>query len=202
MRSACDDFAATQERILNAAEELIRRIGHRKTTIADVASALRMSRANVYRYYPTRDAIDREVYARIANTTLEAAREISLGTAPVTVKLVDIFEALHRDTQFRFAEERHVQELFVDAAHGGWDVTRVYFEEMVAIVEATLREGTGTGELEVEDASDAARSALAAMVSFVHPVLVEERATGTGDVKNELEAQISFVMRALGKVPG
>lgn len=202
MRLARDDVAVTRERILDAAEELIRRIGHRKTTIADVASTLRMSRANVYRYYPTRDAIDREVYARIANTTLEAAREISLGTAPATVKLIDIFEAIYQHTQFRFAEERHVQELFVDAAHGGWEVMRNYFEQMAAIVEATIREGAGTGELEVDDTSDAARGATAAMISFVHPVLVEERATGRGDVKVELEAQVRFVMRALGKVPG
>lgn len=197
MRSACDDFAATQERILDAAEKLIRRIGHRKTTVADIACDLGTSRANLYRFFPTRTAIDHDVCARIADTTLEAAREISLDKGPAMIKLAALFETVHRHTRLRIAKEPHIHELLVDAVHGGWDVMGAYFGQMTAIIEAIIREGAGTGELEVENAGEAARGALAAMISFVHPVLVEGRAMGTGDVKAEFKAQMRFVIRAL-----
>ena len=39
-------------RILEVAEEHYRRIGHHKTSVADIASELGMSRANVYRFFP------------------------------------------------------------------------------------------------------------------------------------------------------
>jgi AcrR family transcriptional regulator len=39
-----------RERILVTAERLFREIGYQKTTVADIAKALRMSPANVYRF--------------------------------------------------------------------------------------------------------------------------------------------------------
>ena len=49
--------ADTQERILVVAERLFREIGYQKTTVADIAKLLRMSPANVYRFFPSKDAI-------------------------------------------------------------------------------------------------------------------------------------------------
>ena len=41
----------TRERILVVAERLFRQIGYQKTTVADIAKELRMSPANVYRFF-------------------------------------------------------------------------------------------------------------------------------------------------------
>ncbi|MEA2894349.1 MAG: hypothetical protein QOI05_5142, partial [Bradyrhizobium sp.] len=43
--------AGTRERILVVAERLFREIGYQKTTVADIAKVLRMSPANVYRFF-------------------------------------------------------------------------------------------------------------------------------------------------------
>ena len=40
-----------RERILVIAERLFREIGYQKTTVADIAKALQMSPANVYRFF-------------------------------------------------------------------------------------------------------------------------------------------------------
>lgn len=52
----------TRDLILDQAEALIRHIGRKKTNVEDIAQKLGMSRANIYRFYPTRAAIDRGVY--------------------------------------------------------------------------------------------------------------------------------------------
>ncbi|MEA4855725.1 helix-turn-helix domain-containing protein, partial [Solidesulfovibrio sp.] len=44
---------ATKSRIIEAAENLFREVGYSKTTVADIASALGMSPANIYRYFAT-----------------------------------------------------------------------------------------------------------------------------------------------------
>jgi AcrR family transcriptional regulator len=45
-------------RILGAAEERFRRVGHHRTSVADIAAELGMSPANIYRFFPSRNAID------------------------------------------------------------------------------------------------------------------------------------------------
>ncbi|MEZ0017349.1 hypothetical protein [Sinorhizobium fredii] len=113
-----------------------------------------------------------------------------------------MFAALHQHTQLQLVEERHSHELFVAATDGKWEVAKWYFDEMTRIFEATIREGLEAGELKGDDAGNAARCVMVALIPFVHPRLIEERIAKDGDLKSELEAQTHFVLRALAKVPG
>ena len=45
----------TRARIMETAETLFRRLGYAKTTVADIASELGMSPANVYRFFPSKN---------------------------------------------------------------------------------------------------------------------------------------------------
>jgi Bacterial regulatory proteins, tetR family len=44
----------TRARIMDTAEALFRRLGFAKTAVADIAAELKMSPANVYRFFPSR----------------------------------------------------------------------------------------------------------------------------------------------------
>src|SRR6516165_11166273 len=54
-----------RERILVTAERLFREIGYQKTTVADIARALRMSPANVYRFFDSKKSINLGVARRL-----------------------------------------------------------------------------------------------------------------------------------------
>src|SRR4030095_10963265 len=47
----------TRARIMDTAEALFRRLGFAKTTVADIAAELKMSPANVYRFFPSKNAV-------------------------------------------------------------------------------------------------------------------------------------------------
>src|SRR5438876_10964890 len=47
----------TRARIMDTAEALFRRLGFAKTAVADIASELKMSPANVYRFFSSKNAI-------------------------------------------------------------------------------------------------------------------------------------------------
>ena len=47
----------TRARIIETAEALFRRLGFAKTAVADIAGELGMSPANVYRFFPSKNAI-------------------------------------------------------------------------------------------------------------------------------------------------
>jgi AcrR family transcriptional regulator len=69
-------------RILEVAEEQFRRIGYHKTSVADIALELGMSRANVYRFFPSRDAINKSIRGRVVNEITEIALAIARANAP------------------------------------------------------------------------------------------------------------------------
>lgn len=56
----------TRERILDAATDVVRRLGLRRTSMSDVAAHAGVSRGSVYRYFPDRDALVDAVLERTA----------------------------------------------------------------------------------------------------------------------------------------
>src|SRR5262249_57135784 len=54
VRAKSDD---TRTRIVETADALFRRLGFAKTAVADIAAELKMSPANVYRFFPSKSAI-------------------------------------------------------------------------------------------------------------------------------------------------
>ena len=70
----------TRERILVVAERLFRQIGYQKTTVADIAKELRMSPANVYRFFDSKKAIHEGVCRGLmGEVEAEAQRICSCG---------------------------------------------------------------------------------------------------------------------------
>ena len=76
----------TRERILVVAERLFRQIGYQKTTVADIAKELRMSPANVYRFFDSKKAIHEGVARGLMGEVEDAAQRIArkpgAGAAP------------------------------------------------------------------------------------------------------------------------
>ena len=69
----------TRERILVVAERLFREIGYQKTTVADIAKVLRMSPANVYRFFDSKKAIHEGVARTLMGGVEDAAQAIAAG---------------------------------------------------------------------------------------------------------------------------
>ena len=66
-----------RERILVTAERLFREIGYQKTTVADIAKTLRMSPANVYRFFDSKKAINAGVARRLMGQVEQASQAVS-----------------------------------------------------------------------------------------------------------------------------
>lgn len=200
--SSASDHATLEEvrdRILDIAEKYIRRIGHRKTTVADIASDLGTSRANVYRFFPTRSAIDNSVCERVIKRVTEIASSIARTDVTASKKLVELLNVLHLHSSRTLIEERPIHELFVAAANENWATMNAHNQQIRAILKAIIREGLQAGEFQVEDADDATRGVITAFLPFFHPVLVEQGIQEWEDMGGAARAQIRFIMRALGK---
>src|SRR6266480_860175 len=108
------------ERILDVAEEHFRRVGHRKTSVADIASELGMSPANVYRFFPSKDAIKESVCMRMMDEVVDIAVVAARTRAPALEKLARLATAVHRHNKTRLAHERRMHDMVVAAMLEGW----------------------------------------------------------------------------------
>src|SRR4030088_1013611 len=86
----------TQERILVVAERLFRQIGYQKTTVADIAKELRMSPANVYRFFDSKKAINEGVARVLMGEVEDAAQTIATGPQPAAPRLREAMTSIHR----------------------------------------------------------------------------------------------------------
>ncbi len=64
------------------AERLFRQIGYQKTTVADIAKELRMSPANVYRFFDSKKSIHEGVARTLMGEVEVEARRIAAGLRP------------------------------------------------------------------------------------------------------------------------
>src|SRR5689334_9490666 len=69
------DSDEARARIMEAAEEQFRRVGW--TSVADIAAELGMSPANIYRFFPSRDAINESICGRVVNEVADIAFAIA-----------------------------------------------------------------------------------------------------------------------------
>src|SRR6266478_8990163 len=87
--------ADTQARILLTAERLFREIGYQKTTVADIAKVLKMSPANVYRFFDSKRAIHEAVARRLMGEVEDAIDVIVAKPASATVRLREVLMTIH-----------------------------------------------------------------------------------------------------------
>ncbi|MGY3620224.1 TetR/AcrR family transcriptional regulator [Bradyrhizobium sp. USDA 10063] len=189
----------TRTRILEVAEEQFRRIGYHKTSVADIASELGMSPANVYRFFPSRDAINESICGRVLHEVADIASAIARTNVPAMEKLDRLLTAVHRHNKMTLVEKKHMHDLIVVAMHENWTIIKAHVERMVAIFEAIIRAGIEAGEFEVEDAAEAARAVKSAFTPFFHPILIEHCIRHGEDTEAGLRDQIRFILKALGK---
>lgn len=192
------DRDETRARILEVAEEHFRRIGYHKTSMADIASTLGMSVANVYRFFPSRDAINEAICERVVNEVADIALAIVRTDAPALQKLDQLLTAVHRHNKRTLARQRHIHDLIVAALQENWPIIKTHLERMVTIYEAVIREGIAAGEFDVDDVTEAALAIRSAFMPFFHPILIEQCVQLGENSEAGLRTQIRFILKALG----
>src|SRR5437763_2165670 len=84
VRTKPDD---TRERIMETAEALFRRMGFAKTAVADIAAELRMSPANIYRFFDSKIAIVEAICRRCLSAVEDKAWAVARSQAPAAQRM-------------------------------------------------------------------------------------------------------------------
>ena len=193
--AARPDTPGTRCVILGVAERLFREIGYRKTTVADIAKSLRMSPANVYRFFESKKAINEAVAERIM-VELEAELAAIVAQTEVTAseRLEAFLRTLNRLSTARFTTERRMHEMVEVAMSESWQVVHRHIACIDAMLCRLVAEGARTKEFCVADPMAAARCVHAGFIRFCHPALIVQCADEPGP---SLDDMISFLLAGL-----
>lgn len=186
-----------RDQILDAAEGLYETVGFERTTIGDVAGALGMSPANLYRFFANRQAIDEAVVERrlrlVEDTAWAEARKASIDpvgafvglTVGVSTKTVEILMKSGR-----------MSDLCLAASRAKWPPVLRFMGTLHGAVRHVLAEGQRLGvfaaDLPLEATCSAAENALMAVW---HPVMLDARTLD--GLSAEADAVARLLLRGL-----
>jgi AcrR family transcriptional regulator len=187
----------TRGRIMETAEALFRRLGFAKTAVADIAAELRMSPANVYRFFPSKNAIVEAICRRCLAEVEEKAWAAARAKGPAAARMERLFLEILAYHKENLLIEQRVNEIVVFAMENMWDTIRVHKDVMRNVVELIIRDGIEAGEFEPVDPRETAELIMRSTVAFSHPMLVSECLQQGHDVEAEARASVRFLLRAI-----
>jgi AcrR family transcriptional regulator len=184
----------TRERILVVAERLFREIGYQKTTVADIAKVLKMSPANVYRFFDSKKAIHEDVARRLMGEVEDAGRSIARKPGPAAERLRELMTSIHRMNAERYVGDSKLHEMVEVAMEESWEVCVAHMERITETIGGVIADGVASGEFEVRDLPEAAMCACTAMTRFFHPQMIAQCANKPGP---SIDQMIDFVLAGL-----
>jgi AcrR family transcriptional regulator len=187
----------TRARIMETAEALFRRLGFAKTAVCDIAAELRMSPANVYRFFPSKNAIVEAICQRCLSELEAKAFAVARSKAPAAQRLERLFLEIVAYNKENLLEEQRVHEVVLVAMEQNWQAVDVHLETMRTIIEVILRDGVAAGEFDPVDPRETAELIKRSMIVFTHPVLIGQCLEEHRDLEAAVRQSVRYLLRAI-----
>jgi AcrR family transcriptional regulator len=185
---------------IDAAEATIRRHGIERTRLVDVARAVGVSHAMLYRLFPDRAALVDAVSARWLERIDHALAAVAHGPGPAAARLRNWFLTLHRLKCEKVRAEPEIYAAFNMAAQSTRPVVRAHLAETNGQLVRLVDEAIGEGALAPGDRQQIATLLFQGTLAFHHPRLVLD--TIDQDRQAALGALLDVLLKGLAAPPG
>lgn len=184
-------------RIIHVADELFQRLGYTKTTVADVAAELGMSPANIYRYFPSKAAINEALCQHALNECDAVLSTIVGGPGTAPERLAALIRTLHRHNRERFVGETRVHEMVCAAMEENWHAIEAHIRLVTRMVSGLVAEGVASGAFAPCAPDRTALTVVQACSCLFHPASVSECMRHGRDMDDMCERLVAFTLTAL-----
>ncbi|PNE11867.1 MAG: TetR family transcriptional regulator [Beijerinckiaceae bacterium] len=157
--------------IVEAAIRLFRQLGFQKTTVADIARELRMSPANVYRFFGAKSQINEAVCMELLGKIEAEAGKIVVSRGTALQRMRNLVASVEKAHYKQYMLDRKLHELIEAAVTEDWATMRAHNHRMNLMLEQIIASGMAAGEFHPGDAALAARLVNTACIRFCHPRL-------------------------------
>jgi len=184
-----------RQQIIQAADEHFRHYGYAKTTVADLARAIGLSSAYIYKFFESKRAIGEAICQRILSEIVGEARIIAEERGPRSDRLRRMFQTIARRGLELFFNDRKAHDLAVTACGERWPTIDEYKERLAEVLAGLIAEGREAGDFEKKTPLDETVGAvMLTMYTFMHPLLLEEC---VDDAESQALTVANLVLRSL-----
>ena len=161
-------------RILDAAEGVLRRHGVEKTNVVDIARSLGMSHGNIYRHFPSKQALLDAVAIRWLHKVSDPLEAIANDPArPAAERLATWFDTLREAKRHKVRDDPELFQVYHNTVMAMREVVDDHIATLAGQVERILADGQASGEFaRGTDPAVLARAFQQATLAFHHPALV------------------------------
>ena len=185
----------TRERIMIKADELFRQFGFGKTTVADIAAELGMSPANIYKFFPSKEAIIQASADRNLVVLTEAVHRHMVASGTMLDRIEKVLLTVYRHTAEILRNERQVFKLMILAYEQKWDCVEAFDKFLLQTLANLVKEGMSTGEFKRGDALATARVLFDCLILIRTPHLYKQEGHELNE--NRIREMVRFLGRAL-----
>jgi AcrR family transcriptional regulator len=189
----------TRARIMDTAEALFRRLGYAKTAVADIAAELGMSPANIYRFFPSKNAIVEAICRRCLGELDEKAWAAARSKVPAATRLERLVLENLRYHLENFTTEKRVHDIVLIAIDDNWEAIRAHKGVIRNAIELILRDGVDAGEFIPLDASETAQVIMRSLIAFMHPLVIAQMLEDDENLEAAARDTVQFLIRAIAK---
>ena len=158
-----------------------------------------MSSANIYRFFASKAAITEAVLQRVTGEVIEESRAVAAQPGlSAEEKLRRVVRICNTAICERCLADSRMHAMVQAAIDGNWQVIRLHKMALREVTAAIIADGVRTGEFDVPDPALAALCFQHAMMSSLHPVIVDHRIREGEDIEAMIEPMLAFSFRALG----
>jgi AcrR family transcriptional regulator len=164
-----NESVLTAERILDVAEDVLRRYGPAKATVVDVARVLGVSHGSVYRHFPSKAALRDAVAKRWLDSVHIPLEAIVTEDAAATTRLRRWFDQLLSTKHKRALDDPELFATYHELVVEVREVTLAHVEKLIDQLTRIIADGVKRGEFTVSDPPRAARAIFDATIRFHDP---------------------------------
>ncbi|MBV9289613.1 MAG: TetR/AcrR family transcriptional regulator [Hyphomicrobiales bacterium] len=184
----------TRTCIMQVAWDLFRELGPR-TTIADVADKAGMSSANVYRFFPSKQALTEEVCQSLLAELLKAARAAIDSPGTPSERIAALMMTLHRLMRYQMTAGNRAYEIVEVALEQKWQPIIDYLHKCAGMLAEAIADGQASGEFGPGDPLQLGWMTMQSCTVIHDPTLIPSCTVIRPEAKPE-EA-VEFALRAL-----
>lgn len=164
----------TPERILQAAEDVLRRYGPAKANVVDVARALGVSHGSVYRHFPSKAALRDAVTQRWLAGVSAPLETVAAETGPAPERLRRWLDLLVGSKRSKALDDPELFATYVELTAHARGVVKTHVETLVGQLSRIVADGVEEGSFAVESPDEAASAVFDATARFHNPVHAPE----------------------------
>ena len=184
--------------LLDIATEHVRRHGIERTTVVAIARDAGMTHANVYRYFPSKEALVDAITAAWLKELEAVLQGVTDAPDPADDKLERLILAYARLWRDLVESEPNLAALHLAAFAEGRLVARRHRQRLRTLIDRILEEGVSAQLFRLRSRDKAATVMLDALHRFFDPAAVAaDRAVPREEIDARVAAATRLVLRAL-----